>query len=117
MKLYGIVLLVFLLSGCGQEQDASQEVQIPNTSSAKLDACDTWAKTGVVGNDVPYVDMIYMSDEAAAKFSALAKIDSNYDYASKAAYTLSAFNGSKVSENLRPLFLLTVADLKRACLG
>ncbi len=117
MKFLGIVLSALILVGCGQEQTVSQEPPIPDVNSAKLDACTTWGETGVVGSDVKFVDMVYMSDEAAAKFSALARIDSSYEYASKAAYTLSAFNGSRVSDNLRPLFLLTVADLKRACLG
>lgn len=117
MKFFGIILSALILAGCGQEQPVSQESQIPDVNAAKLDACNTWGETGVVGNDVKFVDMVYMSDEAAAKFSALARIDSSYEYASKAAYTLNAFNGSRVADNLRPLLLLTVADLKRACLG
>ena len=100
MKVFGIVLSALLLAGCGQEQTISQESQVQDVNAARLDACNTWGKTGVVGNDVQYVDTIYMSDEAAAKFSALARIDSSYEYASKAAYTLSAFNGSRISENL-----------------
>ncbi len=117
MKFIGAILSVLILAGCGQAQTVSQEPPIPDVNAAKLDACNTWGETGVVGNDVKFVDMVYMSDEAAAKFSALARIDSSYEYASKAAYTLNAFNGSRVADNLRPLLLLTVADLKRACLG
>ena len=117
MKFFGIILSVLFLASCGRSQIVSQERQFQDVKAAKLDACNTWAETGNVGSDIKFVDMVYMSDDAAAKFSALAKIDSSYEYASKAAYTLSAFNGSRVSDNLRPLLLLTVADLKRACLG
>ncbi len=117
MKVLGIVLLAIALAGCGQGETTSQDSQSQNVNAARLDACSTWSKTGVVGSDVLYVDTVYMSDEAAAKFSALARMDNSYEYASKAAYTLSAFNGSRISENLRPLLLLTLADLKRACLG
>jgi hypothetical protein len=117
VKFFGIILSVLILAGCGQEQTVSQEIQIPDVNAAKMAACSTWGETVVAGNDFKYVDMVYMSDQAAAKFSALAKIDISYEYASKTAYTLNAFNGSRVADNLRPLLLLTVADLKRACLG
>ena len=117
MRVLSVVLVSLLLTGCSQSELKSEEPKVPDVNSAKLDACNTWGSTGVVGNDVKYVDMVYMSDEAAAKFSALARIDSSFDYASKAAYTLNAFNGSEIADNLRPLLVLAVADLKRACFG
>jgi len=117
MKVFSIVLVSLLLTGCGQSELKSEEPKVPDVNSAKLDACSTWGRTGVVGSDVKYVDMVYMSDEAAAKFSALARLDSSFEYASKAAYTLNTFNGSRIADNLRPFLVLAVADLKRACFG
>jgi hypothetical protein len=61
-----------------------------------------------------------MTETAARIFAQLAAKDSTFEYASKAAYTLTAFNGlnlSNLDANLKPVILLAITDMKRACSG
>jgi len=119
-RIYKILLaltLVLITTGCIDNRVPDTKTLKIKIDKLKIDACETWALGSVIGRNVRYVDTVYMPNLAAKKFSKLSAADSSYDYASKAAYTLSTLNGSSISENLKPLVVLALSDLKRACLG
>jgi hypothetical protein len=119
-RIYKILLaltLVLITTGCIDNKVPDTKTLKIKIDKLKIDACETWSLGSVIGRNVRYVDTVYMPNLAAKKFSKLSAVDPSYDYASKAAYTLSTFNGSSIAENLKPLVVLALSDLKRACLG
>jgi hypothetical protein len=110
-----LLTLVFLATGCTDNKVAEAEALRVEISKVKADACETWANGVVAGGNVRFVDTVYMPDIAAKKFSNLSALDPAFEYAGKAAFILTALNGSRVPESLKPTFLLALADVKRAC--
>ena len=110
-----LLTLVFVATGCTDNKAAEAEALRIEMSKVKADACDAWTSGVVAGGNVRFVDTVYMPELAAKKFSNLSSLDPAYEFASKAAYILTAFNGSRVEESLRPTFFVALADVKRAC--
>lgn len=115
-----VFTLVLLLTGCGVDKNADVQEIRNDIQRLKSEACLSWTSGIVNDNNFQSEGSIIMSESAAQKFAQLAAIDPTYEYASKAAYTLTAFNGTNITNtaaNLKPLILLAITDMKRACLN
>ena len=107
-----------ILTGCGVDKEAEAQALRDEVEEVKLEACRAWTSGMLANGDT--ASNVIMSEAAAQKFAELAAKDSTYVYASKAAYTLTAFNGrnlSNIEPSLKPLVLLSLTDIKRVCLG
>ncbi|CAB4694609.1 unannotated protein [freshwater metagenome] len=119
-----LLAVCLVLTGCGVDKEsqaqAEAQARINEVQTLKSAACSAWTSGIVNDNNFQSEGSIIITEAAARIFAQLAAKDSTYDYASKAAYTLTAFNGrnlSNIDANLKPLILLAITDMKRACLG
>jgi hypothetical protein len=119
-QLLSFLAACLLLAGCGVDKEAEAQALRNEINELKSEACSTWTSGIVASTNGEFDDSIIMSESAAQKFAELAAKDPTYDYASKSAYRLTAFNGSNpsnIATNLKALLVVAVTDIKRACLG
>ena len=119
-----LLAVCLVLTGCGVDKKSQAEAQAQAKSNEvqtlKSAACSAWASGIVNDKNFQSSGSVIMTETAARIFAQLAAKDSTFEYASKAAYTLTAFNGlnlSNLDANLKPVILLAITDMKRACSG
>ena len=119
MKLLAPILAACLvLTSCGIDSEADANASMDSIEALPTTACSTWAADAIAPINGDYSEAVIMSYNAASKFGQLAEEDSSYEYASKAAYTITAFNGfnpANTQSSLKPMLFTAVTDMKRVC--
>lgn len=118
IRIVSITVISLGLSSCGLNDEAKIKALNKKVNTLKKEACDAWTAGVKVGGSIKFVDYVIMPEAAAEKFTLLANARSSYTYASKAAYTLTMFNGQNlgnVNASLKPMLLAALTDIKRTC--
>lgn len=99
-------------------QNGKAEIVVTPTITAEkvlAEACKLWADEANVGKDVPISETIFMSVNAAAKFSEAAALDSKYSELGKEAWLLVSANNKGVSSDVRAQYLIAGSDIASKC--